>query len=67
MKNKMQAFFFNFINSNIFFWLFFWGGLLDPLIGLWAAGIYFFVIGTYLMYRYLLTSVFRGKLHEYNV
>ena len=36
--------------------LIFVGGLMDPLICLWVVGIYFFVIGTYLMYRFLLTS-----------
>lgn len=39
--------------------LIFLGGLLDPLLGLWVVGIYFFVIGFYLMYRYLLTSLFK--------
>ena len=34
--------------------LLFIGGLLDPLLGLLVAGIYFFIIGFYLMYRYLL-------------
>gem|GEM_PF-3170890 len=29
-------------------------GLLDPLIGLWLAVVYFFVIGFYLMYHFLL-------------
>lgn len=35
--------------------LIFWGGLLDPLLGLILMGIYFFVIGTYLIYRWLLS------------
>ena len=38
--------------------LIFLGGLLDPLLGLWVAGIYFFIAGVYLMYRYLLTLFF---------
>ena len=40
----------------------FFGGVLDPLIGLWVAGIYFFIIGYYLMYRYLLTTLFKEKI-----
>jgi len=36
--------------------LIFFAGLLDPLLGLWIVGIYFFIIGTYLMYRYLLAN-----------
>lgn len=39
--------------------LIFVGGLLDPLIGLWVVGIYFFIIGTYLTYRHLLTCFSR--------
>lgn len=39
--------------------LIFVGGLLDPLLGLWVVGIYFFIVGTYLMYRYILTYFFQ--------
>jgi len=36
----------------------FLGGLLDPLMGLWIAIFYFFVIGTYSIYRCLITRPF---------
>lgn len=41
--------------------LMFIGGILDPLIGLWIVGIYFFVIGFYLMYRYILINLSKVK------
>ncbi len=34
--------------------LVFFGFILDPLIGFWIVGIYFFIINFYLVYRYLL-------------
>ena len=41
--------------------MFFVGFLMDPLVGIWVVGIYFFVIGTFLVYRYLLFAFGRVK------
>lgn len=41
--------------------LIFIGGILDPLIGVWVAGVYFFVIGFYLMYHYMLINLSKVK------
>jgi hypothetical protein len=56
--NRINAFLLALFIQIIIAGLFFLGGLLDPLLGLWVAGIYFFVVGFYLTYRYLLTSIF---------
>lgn len=61
MGNKIKAVLCTLIIQMCFIGLFFFGSLLDPLIGLWVAGIYFFVIGSYLMYHCLLTSLFRAR------
>ncbi|CEK10135.1 Uncharacterised protein [Legionella hackeliae] len=36
----------------IFFASIFLGFLLDPLIGIWLAGFYFFIIGSFFIYRF---------------
>lgn len=36
--------------------LVFFGFLLDPLIGVWVVAIYFLVIGSFLMYYYVLSK-----------
>lgn len=41
--------------------LIFIGGLLDPLVALWIAGIYFFIVGTYLTYRVLLSHLIHSS------
>lgn len=41
--------------------LIYFGGILDPLLGLAVAGIYFFVIGLYLMYRFLSQYLFKAQ------
>jgi hypothetical protein len=55
--NKIKAFILALFLQACIAALIFFGGLLDPLLGLGAAGIYFFVIGFYLMYRYVLISI----------
>ena len=52
----MKAFVFALVVQICIAGLIFFAGLLDPLLGLWIVGIYFFIIGTYLMYRYLLAN-----------
>lgn len=36
----------------------FFGGILDPLLGLASVAIYIFIIAFYLTYNYLLTSMY---------
>ncbi len=55
MGQKVSAFLLALIIQICIAGLMFMGGLLDPLLGLWVVGIYFFILGTYLMYQYLLT------------
>ncbi|MFA5961019.1 MAG: hypothetical protein WC785_10955 [Tatlockia sp.] len=54
VKKKLNAFLMALVMQLCIVVLVFFGGLLDPLLGLWVAAAYFFVIGTYLMYSYLL-------------
>ena len=37
--------------------IFFIGGLMDPLISIWLAATYFFVVGSYLLYRNILNRL----------
>ena len=53
---KIKAFVFALVVQTCIAGLIFLAGLLDPLLSLWIVGIYFFIIGTYLMYRYLLVN-----------
>lgn len=61
LKNKIIAFLLALLVQIGVGSLIFVAGLLDPLLGIWALGIYFFVIGLYLMYRYLLMRLFKEK------
>lgn len=61
LKNKIIAFLLALLVQIGIGGLIFVAGLLDPLLGIWALGIYFFVIGLYLMYRYLLMRLFKEK------
>ena len=54
MGKKIQALILAILIQTLIAGVFFVGGLLDPLLGLWVAAIYFFVVGSYLMYRYWL-------------
>lgn len=62
MENRIKAIFLTLVIQIGFAGLFFLGGLLDPLLMLYAAGIYFFVIGSYLIYCYLLV-MYKEKPH----
>tara|TARA_R110000868_G_scaffold96745_2_gene266074 strand:+ start:1415 stop:1621 length:207 start_codon:yes stop_codon:yes gene_type:complete len=46
-----------------FFSLMFLGGLLDPLLGLWAAGFYFSIVGSYFIFRSVYRWLDRPKKH----
>lgn len=46
--NQIRAFLLALVIQVCIAGLIFIGGLLDPLIGLWVTGIYFFVVGFYL-------------------
>lgn len=59
--NKINAFLLTLIIQCCIAGLIFFGGLLDPLVGLWILGIYFFGIGFYLMYYFLLHSLFKAR------
>lgn len=67
MGNKVKAFLGTLVIQLGFLVLFFIGGLLDPLIALWVAALYFFMIGSYLTYRCLLTHKFFKKSNELRV
>ncbi|MDI9819122.1 MULTISPECIES: hypothetical protein [unclassified Legionella] len=67
MGNKIKAFFLALAVQTGFLGLFFLGGLLDPLIVLWLAVGYFFIIGFYLMYRYLLASLISGVANKHDI
>lgn len=58
-RNQIIAFLLALIIQACFAGLIFLGGLLDPLLSLWALGIYFFIVSSYLMYRSLLTNLFK--------
>lgn len=51
---KIKAFLLATLVQASFILLFFIGGLLDPLLGLYVAGFYFFVVGYFLAYRFFL-------------
>jgi len=55
MRYRIEALLGALLFQIIFLGLIFLGTLLDPLIGLWVAAIYFFIVGSYLVYRNLLT------------
>jgi len=55
-RSKVKAFILALLIQLCIAGLIAFGGLLDPLLGLWLAGIYFFVVGFYLTYRRLLDS-----------
>lgn len=61
IKNKIKALLLALVIQACIAGLIFLGGLLDPLLGLWVMGIYFFVVGYYLMYRYLLARLLKEK------
>lgn len=61
-RNKAKAFLLALIIQACIAGLIFLGGLLDPLLGLWVAGAYFFFVGFYLIYHYLLTTTFKVKV-----
>jgi len=56
LSNKINAFLLALVIQLSIAGMVFLGGLLDPLIGLWVVGIYFFGVGFYLMYHYLLSD-----------
>ena len=59
VKNKVNALLVALMAQLCIAGLIFVGGLFDPLWGLSVVGIYFFVVGFYLMYHYLLVSFFK--------
>jgi len=61
VKNKIKALLLALVIQMCIVGLIFLGGLLDPLLGLWVMGIYFFIVGYYLMYRYLLLSLLKER------
>ena len=61
MGNQIKALLLSLVIQACIAALIFFGGVLDPLIGLWVAGIYFFIIGSYLMYRHLLMTLFKKR------
>jgi len=61
VKNKIKALLLALVIQMCIAGLIFVGGLLDPLLGLWVMGIYFFIVGYYLMYRYLLLSLLKER------
>lgn len=61
LKNKIKALLLALVIQMCIAGLIFLGGLLDPLLGLWVMGIYFFIVGYYLMYRYLLLSLLKER------
>ncbi len=61
VKNKIKALLLALVIQMCIAGLIFLGGLLDPLLGLWVMGIYFFIVGYYLMYRYLLLSLLKER------
>jgi len=65
METRIKAIFLTLVIQIGFVGLFFLGGLLDPLLMLYAAGIYFFVVGSYLIYCYLLV-MYKEKPHVCN-
>lgn len=55
IKTKIQAFLLAIIIQCALGAILFLAGLLDPLLLVWALGIYFIIIGGYTMYRSLLS------------
>jgi len=56
-RNKAEALLLALVSQSCIAGLFFLGNLFDPLLSLWVMGIYFCVVGSYLMYRYWLTKL----------
>lgn len=57
---KIKAFLLATAVQTFFVLLFFIGGLLDPLLGLCMVGFYFFVVGYFLTYLFIL-----GRFESY--
>lgn len=55
-KKKLRTVLLAIVCQFIFAGFIFVGFLLDPLLGIWVAGIYFFVIGSFLMYGCLINA-----------
>ncbi|STX55561.1 Uncharacterised protein [Legionella beliardensis] len=53
---KFKAFLLVIVIQTVFFALGFLGFLLDPLIGVWIVGIYFFIVSSFLMYNTLIKA-----------
>jgi hypothetical protein len=49
-KKRIEAFLVTMVIQGFFLALFFFGFLLDPLIGVWAASTYFLLVGTLSIY-----------------
>lgn len=62
--NRLNAFIFAFLIQVCIAGLIFTGMILDPLIGLWVAGIYFFVVGSFLLYHYILMILSNGNKND---
>jgi len=54
---KIKALLLATIVQALFMLLLFIGGLLDPLLGLYVAGFYFFGVGYFLTYRFILAKL----------
>lgn len=54
--NRVQALVLVLFIQSFFMAIAFFGTILDPLIGLWVAAIYFFVIGSFLTYHLVLSK-----------
>ena len=54
MKSKLMALLITVFIQVCFAGLFFIGGLMDPLIAVWLVAIYFFIGGSYFIYKNIL-------------
>lgn len=52
--NKIKAVLLTLVIQLFVVALFFLGFLLDPLIGIWVVAVYFFVVGSFCIYRFIL-------------
>lgn len=59
--NKVKAFLLTLVIQLFVVALFFLGFLLDPLIGIWVVAVYFFVIGSFCIYQFILGKFGRMK------
>lgn len=60
--NKVKAILLTIVIQLFFLVLVFFGFLLDPLIGIWTVSIYFLIIGSFLLYFFVL-----NKFEDYSL